>query len=91
MTHFISLMILPILPTLFVVFVSYCHSIYGSHVCGASVTATVLVLKLYLVVWLELPSFVTLGYPHPSAIIVLKVKMRHILSILCATSVLLPL
>ena len=24
--------------------------------------------------WLELPSFVTLGYPRPSALIVLKVK-----------------
>ena len=46
------------------------------------------VLKLYWVVWLELPSFVTSGYPHPSAIFVLKVKtsdyseypLRHIRS-----------
>ena len=38
--------------------------------------ATVLVLKLYQVVWLELPSFVTLGYPHPSVLFVLKVKTR---------------
>ena len=37
--------------------------------------ATVLVLKLYWVVWLELPSFVTSGYPRPSAIFMLKVKM----------------
>ena len=53
--------------------------------------ATVLVLKLYYVVWLELPSFVTTGYPHPSALIVLEVKSRHILSTLCTMSDLLPL
>ena len=34
MTHFISIMILPIVLTLFVAFVSYCCSIYGSHICG---------------------------------------------------------
>ena len=34
MTHFISLMILPIVLTLLPAFVSYCCSIYGSHVCG---------------------------------------------------------
>ena len=34
MTHFISLTILPIVHTLLVAFVLYCHSIYGSHVCG---------------------------------------------------------
>ena len=34
MTHFISLMILPIVLTLLLAFVSYCCSIYGSHVCG---------------------------------------------------------
>ena len=44
-THFISLTILPIFLTLFLAFVSYCCSIYGSHVCGASVTATVLYLS----------------------------------------------
>ena len=43
----------------------------------SSVTPTVLVLKLYWVVWLELPSFVTSGYPRPSALIVLKVKTRQ--------------
>src|SRR6202000_2956479 len=76
MTHFISLTILPIVLTLFA-FILYCCSIYGSHICGASVMATVLYLKLYQVVWLELPSFVTSGYPCPSALIVLKVKMRQ--------------
>ena len=40
----------------------------------SSITATVLVLKLYQVVWLELPIFVTSGYPRPSALSVLKVK-----------------
>ena len=39
--------------------------------------ATVFVLKLYWVVWLELPSFVTSGYPCPSALFVLKVKLRQ--------------
>ena len=47
MTHFISLTILPIVLTLLLAFVSFCCSIYGSHVCGASVTTTVLVFKLY--------------------------------------------
>src|ERR1700743_1250864 len=47
MTHFISLTILPIVLTLLLAFVLYCCSIYGSHVCGASVTATVFILKLY--------------------------------------------
>ena len=32
MTHFISLMILPIVLTLLLAFVSYCCSIYGSHI-----------------------------------------------------------
>ena len=45
MTHFISLTILPIVLTLLLAFVSYCCSIYGSHICGASVTATVLYLS----------------------------------------------
>ena len=44
-THFISLTILPIVLTLLLAFVLYCCSIYGSHVCGASVTATVLYLS----------------------------------------------
>ena len=47
MTHFISLTILQIVLTLLLAFVLYCCSIYGSHVREASVTATVLVLKLY--------------------------------------------
>ena len=34
MTHFISLMILPIVLTLLLAFVPYCCSIYGSHICG---------------------------------------------------------
>ena len=34
MTHFISLMILPIVLTLLLAFVLYCCSFYGSHVCG---------------------------------------------------------
>ena len=34
MTHFISLTILPIVLTLLLAFVSYCCSIYESHVCG---------------------------------------------------------
>ena len=34
MTHFISLTILPIILTLPLAFVSYCCSIYGSHICG---------------------------------------------------------
>ena len=34
MTHFISLTILPIVPTLLLAFVSYCCSIYGLHICG---------------------------------------------------------
>ena len=34
MTHFFSSMILPIIHTLLDAFVSYCCSIYGSHVCG---------------------------------------------------------
>ena len=43
--HFLTT--LPIVLTLLLAFVSYCCSIYGSGVGGASVTATVLVLKLY--------------------------------------------
>ena len=43
--HFLT--ILPIVLTLLLAFVSYCYSIYGSGIGGASVTATVLVLKLY--------------------------------------------
>ena len=53
--------------------------------------ATLFVLKLYYVVWLELPRFVTLGYPHPSALIVPKVKSSKILSTLCTQANLLPL
>ena len=34
MTHFISLMILPIVLTLLDAFVLYCYSIYRLHVCG---------------------------------------------------------
>ena len=75
-THFISLTILPIvltllLPLFLLLFYLWFECLWSS------VTATVLVLKLYYVVWLELPSFVTSGYPCPSALIVLKVKMRQ--------------
>ena len=56
-----------------------------------SYMATLFALKLYWVVWLELPSFVTLGFPCPSALIVPKVKLSYILSILCTSSDLLPL
>ena len=43
--HFLT--ILPNVLTLLLAFVLYCYSINGSHVCGSSVMATVLVLKLY--------------------------------------------
>ena len=57
----------------------------------SSVTATIFVLKLYLVVWLEFPSLVTTGFPHPFALIVPKDKSSNILSIVCTLFNLLPL
>ena len=53
--------------------------------------ATLFGLKLYWIVWLELPSSVTLGCLHPSALIVLKDKSSFISSILCISYNLLPL
>ena len=55
------------------------------------VMATLFILKLYQVVWLELSSFVTSVFPHPSALTALKVKLSYILSTLCTLSNLLPL
>ena len=83
MTHFISLTILPIIHTLFDAFLSYCYSIYGLHICGVLSWPHFSYLKLNKVVWLELPSFVTSGYPPPSALIMPKVKSSIILSTLC--------
>ena len=39
---------------------------------------TLFVLILYYVVWLELPSFVTSGIPHPAALSVPKDKLRQL-------------
>ena len=53
--------------------------------------ATLFILQLYQVVWLELHSFVTSGFHFPSTVIVLKVKLGNILSTLCMPFNLLPL